>query len=115
MVRCRFRLYHWAKDSIATAAAHGILTGYSAEKFGPNDPITREQMAVMITKAAKLAGETADMSFTDYKAVSPWAVEAVQAAVKANIIKGYADNTFKPQNKATRAEAVTVIVQALGL
>ncbi len=106
---------HWAKDSIATAAAHGILTGYSAEKFGPNDPITREQMAVMITKAAKLAGETADMSFTDYKAVSPWAVEAVQAAVKANIIKGYADNTFKPQNKATRAEAVTVIVQALGL
>lgn len=106
---------HWAKDSIATAAAHGILTGYSAEKFGPNDPITREQMAVMIVKAAKLANQEAGKAFSDSKTVSSWAVEAVDTVVGENIMGGYGDDTFKPQNKATRAEAATVIVKALGL
>ncbi|MEL7564424.1 MAG: S-layer homology domain-containing protein, partial [Dehalobacterium sp.] len=106
---------HWAKDSIATAAAHGILTGYSADKFGPNDPITREQMAVMIVKAAKLADQEGGKTFADSSAISAWAVDAVNIVVGENIMGGYEDNTFKPQNKATRAEAATVIVKALGL
>ncbi|WP_420851980.1 S-layer homology domain-containing protein [Pelotomaculum isophthalicicum] len=42
---------HWAKDYIATAAANGIVNGYSATTFGPDDPITREQIAVMIVRA----------------------------------------------------------------
>ena len=45
---------HWAKDAILTANAHGIVNGYSDTKFGPDNPITREQMAVMIVKAASL-------------------------------------------------------------
>jgi len=108
-------LNHWAKDSIATAAGHGILTGYSADKFGPNDPITREQMAVMIVKAAKLANQEAGKTFADSSTVSSWAAEAVNIVVGENIMGGYEDNTFKPQNKATRAEAAAVIVKALGL
>lgn len=106
---------HWAKDSIATAAAHGILTGYGTDKFGPNDPITREQMAVMIVKAAELTTAEAGKTFADGKTVSSWAAESVNTVVGENIMSGYEDNTFKPQNKATRAEAVTVIVKALGL
>ncbi len=105
--------YHWAKDFIATAAANGIVSGYDESTFGPNDLITREQMAVMIAKVAELTDTDAEVTFTDSKSISNWAKSAVAAAAEAKIISGYPDGTFKPQGKATRAEAVTVIVKAM--
>lgn len=45
---------HWAKDYIATASSYGIINGYDSARFGPDDPVTREQMAFMAVKAAKL-------------------------------------------------------------
>lgn len=104
---------HWAKDYIATAAAYGIVSGYDVNKFGPNDLITREQMAAMVVKAAGLDTALTSKTFTDSASISAWAVDAVNTAVNKEIIKGYPDNSFKPQGKATRAEAVTVIVNAL--
>ena len=105
---------HWAKNFIATAAAHGIVSGYSNTTFGPDDPITREQMAVMIVKAAKLA-EAQGKTFADTDKVSAWAKNAVVTASGKSIISGYPDNTFRPQNNATRAEAATVIIKSLKL
>jgi len=104
---------HWAKEYISIAASHGILKGYSDTEFGPDDKITREQMAVMIVNAAKAEQNAAATAFQDQDKVSSWAAEAVKAATKAGIIQGYPDNTFKPQNNATRAEAVTVILNSL--
>lgn len=104
---------HWAKDYISIAASHGILKGYSDTEFGPDDKITREQMAVMIVNAAQAEQNVAATAFQDQNKVSGWAAEAVKAATKAGIIQGYPDNTFKPQNNATRAEAVTVILNSL--
>jgi hypothetical protein len=104
---------HWAKDSISTAAAHGIVSGYSASNFGPNDLITREQMAVMIVKAAKLTNAAQEKTFADAAQVSNWAKEAIGIASGKGIISGYPNNIFKPKANATRAEAVTVIIKAL--
>ena len=104
---------HWAKDFIATAAAHGIITGYSETTFGPDDNITREQMAIMIVKAAKLAETAESPAFSDSGKIADWAQQAVGAASGNKIITGCQDNTFRPQNQATRAEAATVIVKAL--
>lgn len=104
---------HWAEKFIATAAAHGIVSGYSDTAFGPDDPITREQMAVMIVKAARLAENQNGKAFADADQVSAWARNAVATASQHQIINGYPDNTFRPQNSATRAEAVTVIIKAL--
>ncbi len=104
---------HWAKDYIATAASHGIVKGYDQTTFGSDDLITREQMAVMIVKAAKLNMTTAESSFSDNGNISDWAGSAVATAVERGIMSGYPDNTIKPQANATRAEAVTVIVNAL--
>ncbi|NLX90363.1 MAG: hypothetical protein GXZ07_02025 [Firmicutes bacterium] len=104
---------HWAKEYISIAASHGILKGYSDTEFGPDDKITREQMAVMIVNAAQAEQNAAATAFQDQNKVSGWAAEAVKAATKAGIIQGYPDNTFKPQNNATRAEAVTVILNSL--
>lgn len=107
---------HWAKDSIATAESHGVAGGYEDGSFGPDDLITREQMAAMVVKAAKLATESSQgTSFLDSADISQWATGAVAVAVRNGVIKGYPDNSFLPQGRATRAEAVTVIMNALKL
>ncbi len=104
---------HWAKDYIAAAAANGVVNGYDSGTFGPDDLITREQMAVMIVKAAKLPAAGGEPQFADSGSISNWAREAVVTATQNGIMQGYPDNTIQPAGNATRGEAVTVIVKAL--
>jgi len=104
---------HWAKDYIAAAYAAGIIQGYSDNRFGPDDLITREQMAVMIARASQLQANSGQLSFTDSSSVSSWAYGWVVSAVNNQLMSGYPDNTFRPQANATRAEAMTVIYNAL--
>ncbi|MDD4802482.1 MAG: S-layer homology domain-containing protein [Syntrophomonas sp.] len=106
---------HWAKDYIATATAAGIVGGYNDSTFGSNDPITREQMAAIVVKAAGLTAAATENNFSDNSSIAEWARSSVATAVNNQVIKGYPGNTFKPKGKATRAEAVTVIVNALKL
>lgn len=104
---------HWARDYIATIAALGITSGYNDDTFGPQDPLTREQMAAMTLRAKGIelaAGETA---FADSGSISAWARDAVATAVNVGILTGYPDNTIKPQRTATRAEAFSVVAKAL--
>lgn len=105
---------HWAKDYISIATSHDIVKGYSDTIFGPDDYITREQMAVMICKAAGISFLTEETGFADRGSISGWARGAVGAAARDKIINGYPDNTYQPMRTATRAEAATVIVNALG-
>lgn len=104
---------HWASDYIATAEANGLVSGYDASTFGPDDLITREQTAVMIVKAAGLTMISEETSFADNTGISGWAKDAVATAAANGLVKGYPDNTFRPLGSATRAEAVTVILNAL--
>lgn len=104
---------HWAKDYIKTAYTVGIIEGYDAEHFGPDDLITREQMAVMIIRALQLPHSTVELAYSDSAAVSPWAANWVSTAAQHGLMNGYADNSFKPLANASRAEAVTVIFNAL--
>jgi hypothetical protein len=100
---------HWAKDSISTAAVHGIISGYDENTFGPNDLFTREQAAVTIARVAQLETITDELDFTDNKAISSWAKKGIATAFKGGFITGYPDNSFKPQGKTTRAEAAVII------
>ena len=104
---------HWAKDFIAVAAANGIASGYDGDAFRPDEVITREQMAAMIMKAARLTPVEKELAFIDSDSISTWARQAVATVTENGIMKGYPDNTVRPQGNATRAEAVTVIVNAL--
>ncbi|MGI5881098.1 MAG: S-layer homology domain-containing protein, partial [Syntrophomonadaceae bacterium] len=106
---------HWGRDNIATANAHGIVSGYNENYFGPDDPITREQMAVMVVKAAKIQNSNGALSCTDSDKISSWAKEAVTAAYSKKIITGMPDGSFRPQANATRAEAVIVLSKTLQL
>jgi hypothetical protein len=102
---------HWAKNYISTAAAYGIILGYNDKGFGPDDVITREQMVVMITRAAHLSDVSDTLQFTDSDHISSWAREAISSVTAQQIITGYTDNTFRPGNLATRAEAVTILLR----
>ncbi len=105
--------HHWAKESIAIAEAHGIVSGYNETTFGADGYITREQMAVMIARAMNLQVNRVSVEFIDSTDVSPWAANAITATFQAGIITGYPDHSFKPQGNASRAEAVTVLLRAL--
>jgi len=106
---------HWAKDFIAAAYSQGIISGYSEYEFGPDDPITREQMAVMIVKAARPDADVEGKTFADNNSIADWARQAVIIATGNNIISGYPDNTFRPKGNTTRAEAAVVLNQTLSL
>lgn len=104
---------HWAKNAIATAAAQGIITGYTDTTFGPDDFITREQMAEIIVRAAHLDKVAGNTSFTDNAAISDWAQAAVATLTSKGFMNGYEDGTLKPQGLTTRAEASTLILRTL--
>jgi hypothetical protein len=105
---------HWAKDYISTAVFYGIVSGYDDERFAPDDLINREQMALMLARAFKLDVTVAQpTNFADKNKIASWAKEAINTTVSKGIMKGYPDNLFKPQDKAIKAEAATVICNAL--
>nr|WP_246320517.1 S-layer homology domain-containing protein [Paenibacillus qinlingensis] len=105
---------HWAKNAIATAAANGIISGYTDTTFGPDDTITREQMAVIIVRAAHMNDKGTDgMEFTDNSAISEWAQAAVAVLTSKGLLNGYQDGTLKPQGISTRAEASAIILRSL--
>ncbi|MFD0680569.1 MULTISPECIES: S-layer homology domain-containing protein [unclassified Paenibacillus] len=106
---------HWAKSEIGTAAALGVVAGYSDSTFGPDDLITREQMAAIVIRAAQIDSADKNISFSDSSNVSDWARTALAAATAKGLVKGYEDGTVKPKANSTRAEAVTVILRALQL
>ncbi len=106
---------HWAKNYISIVAAGGIINGYNPDTFRPDIQITREQMAVMIYRAAKLEldKDANGREFTDCKKISDWAKRAVANVSAKNIMIGYPDNSFRPGARASRAEAVTIIVNTM--
>ncbi|MCR8632702.1 GLUG motif-containing protein [Paenibacillus radicis (ex Xue et al. 2023)] len=106
---------HWARSAIETASTLGVVTGYSVSTFGPDDLITREQMAVIVIRAAQIDSTDMKISFADNAEISDWARNALTAAAAKNLINGYEDGTVKPKANTTRAEALTVILRALQL
>ncbi len=106
---------HWAEEYISTAVSCGFVAGYDEDTFGPNENITREQMAVIIARAFDLSSASGQTAFSDTATISAWAYESVAAVVESGIMTGMDGNLFAPQEKATRAQAATVIQRILRL
>gem|GEM_PF-961074 len=109
----------WYASYVNRAAQLGLIAGYDG-LFRPNDPITREEMAVMVYRAASgvqadTAASDALASFADADRVSDWALEAIRQLVQRGWIHGMGDNTLLPQGMSTRAQAAVLLVNLLGL
>ena len=109
----------WYSEAIRWAASEGIVSGYGNGLFGTNDPITREQFAVMLYRYAQEQGydvsigeNTNILSYTDVADLSEYAISAMQWAVGAGIINGTGDgSTLSPQGQATRAQAAVMLMR----
>jgi len=102
---------HWAYNAISFVSAQGYMTGYPDGTFKPDSPITRAEIATVISRLKNLQNSQ-QATFTDVS--GHWATEHINKLVAAGFISGYPDNTFKPNDNATRAEAVSIISKAEG-
>jgi hypothetical protein len=104
----------WYTDYINYAAEKGIVSGDDKGNFGPNDKITREQMAVMIlnfadTMSIKLEMVNKAFEFKDASQISSWAKKPVSIIQRSGLINGKPEGSFDAKGKATRAEAAKII------
>lgn len=106
----------WCASYIETAAEAGIVRGIGGGRFGMGEPITRQDMAVMLFRAAQNAipadGET-KLTFADAEEIAPYAREAVSQLAGTGVFGGKENGRFAPLDFTTRAEAAVVIFRIL--
>lgn len=106
----------WYTDAVGWAGANGVVSGYGDGRFGPDSPITREQLAVILYRCAQLKGLDVSVSasldgFTDAGAVGSYASDAMRWAVGSGLISGKGNGILDPAGSATRAEAAAILTR----
>ena len=106
----------WYSDAVAWAAKHNIVSGYGDGRFGPEDTITREQMAVILYRFAVEQGLDVSrkgtlQEFTDHQKISPWALDAMAWAKGTGLISGRTAEQIAPGESATRAETAAILMR----
>ena len=88
----------------------GLMNGYGDGNFGPDDWITREQLAVMLWRySGSPAATNKELYFNDESEISGYALEALRWAVENGILTGYGDGQLAPQGQATRGEVAQML------
>ncbi|MNW31566.1 Endo-1,4-beta-xylanase A precursor [compost metagenome] len=103
---------HWAENAISDMGSRMIVTGVAPDKFEPTRYITRAEFAAMVVRALGLTPGKGDTTFTDVQA-SQWFAGYVQTAREYQLIEGYEDGRFAPQDHITREQAMTIISKAM--
>ena len=105
---------YWGYNDIQKGVAAGYVRGDGNGKFRPNDPVSRQEAAVMISQICGLGQDySAAAKYTDYRYIPSWAAGYVGAVSKAGIMSGYPDGDFKGDRYLSRAEAVIALDKAL--
>ena len=104
----------WYADAITWTAENGIFAGYGKDKFGPDDPITREQLAAIFYRYADYKGYDLTVKgnldkFKDADKITDYAETAMGWAVGSGLMKGKSGNLLDPQGTATRAEIAAML------
>lgn len=103
-------------NAVAWANANGIVSGYGSGKFGPNDKVTREQLAAILYRYAQYKKyDVSDAKsldgYTDAQSVSSYAVPALQWANAAGVVTGKSGSKLDPKGNATRAEVAAMLMR----
>ena len=104
----------WYADAITWTTENGIFAGYSKDKFGPDDPITREQLTAIFYRYADYKGYKLTVTenldkFEDADKITDYAKTVMQWAVGNGLIKGKSETLLDPQGTATRAEIAAML------
>ena len=109
----------WYTDAVRWAADIGIVEGYGNGRFGPANPITRQELAVILWRYARYKGYDVGAAgavlpdFADRGEIASWAGEAISWAYSRGIIIGKLDNVLDPRGGTTRIEAATMVTRFL--
>ncbi|WP_042203807.1 NEAT domain-containing protein [Paenibacillus camerounensis] len=106
---------HWAQAAIEKAVQAGLVNGYDDNSFRPNNPVSRAEFAVLISRALKLSGAGEGTVFSDQSSIPAWANEGVAQIAAMQIIGGYEDGSFRPSRQINRAELAVIVARAKGL
>jgi hypothetical protein len=102
----------WARIQIKTAVEKGVVVGYEDNTFRAGGYLTRSEMVTMLVNAFKYEkSSSTSVNFVDLKDVPSWAKQFIYTACNKGLLKGYPDNTIRPNNTITRAEAFALIYQ----
>ncbi|WP_048601436.1 S8 family serine peptidase [Rubeoparvulum massiliense] len=104
---------HWAKNEIVKLSDKGVISGYADHSFRPNKAITRAEVATILVRTQQLEpnNKKAKLPFKDVKQ-QHWAYRNLLIAYQNGFLKGYPDNTLRPDQPITRAELAQLIVSA---
>lgn len=105
-------------NAVVWANANGIVSGYGSGKFGPNDKVTREQLAAILYRYAQykkydvsVGEDTNILSYNDAQSISSYAIPAIQWACGAGVVTGKSGSTLDPKGNATRAEVAAMLMR----
>ncbi len=105
---------YWAKPYIDALSGRDLTSGFEDGLFRPDQPVTRAQIATIVSKAFDLVKDKEALAFSDV-GNDYWAREPIEEVVKGGFMTGFPDNTFAPDAPVTRAQALTTLVSGLGL
>lgn len=103
---------HWARDEVELMASKFVVQGFPEGGFGPDAGVTRAQFASMLARAMGLTAGQGPGTFADVRP-GDWFHPEVTAALRAGIVKGFGDGTFRPNDPVTREQAAAMLVRAL--
>ena len=105
---------YWAKPYIDALSSRELTSGFEDGFFRPDEPVTRAQIANIVSKAFELEADKEELAFSDVPDDN-WARERIEETVRGGFMTGYPDDTFAPNANVTRAEAFTTLVTGLGI
>lgn len=103
----------WYSEAVRWAASERLISGYGNGRFGPDDPVTREQIAAILWRYEGSPWADSGTDFADENQISPWASTAVDWARASGIISGRGGNRFAPLDSASRAEVASMLMRYL--
>ncbi|MFC5529655.1 S-layer homology domain-containing protein [Cohnella yongneupensis] len=103
---------HWARPDIELLASKRIIQGVTADSFEPNQSITRAEFVALLVRSLGLSSPSKPTTFSDV-AQGDWYADAIGQAVDADIVKGYSDGTFRPNERITREQMAVLLSGAL--
>lgn len=104
----------WYYSDVSKAVAAAYVSGYDNNSFKPNDPITREEAAVMIARIVPTTTAAGNLNaFADRGSISSWALTAMQKSNQKGYLGAYSDGNLHPKDKLTRAQTVKIICDIL--
>lgn len=106
---------HYGEQEINLLAKAGVINGYPSGLFIPDGKVTRAEFVKIVVSALALEDQGGSLNFSDNGAIKSWAAPYVKIAVQRGIVRGYEDNTFRPNRLISRQEMAAMVIRSIGL